>query len=274
MPNVNFVTAKICMDTLKLTLVQAELHWEDCEKNLSAFSARLSGVPPRSILLLPEMFNTGFSMNVETLAEPMDGPTVQWMRNLAAEKQSIIGGSLIIREAQRYFNRFIWMQPDGVCSWYDKRHLFGYAGEDEKFSPGLSRTIVSVSGWRLNLQVCYDLRFPVWARQKLNAGAPEYDVLVYVANWPERRIEAWKALLRARAIENQCYVAAVNRVGEDGNGIYYSGDSMVIDPLGEIVEQRTGSEDIFTVALNRAHLEELRQKFQFLRDSDSFDILV
>jgi predicted amidohydrolase len=161
------------------------------------------------------------------------------------------------------------MLPNGEFGHYDKRHLFAFAEEDKFYSPGEKRLVASVKGWKINLLVCYDLRFPVWARQ---AGEAEYDLLIYVANWPERRIHAWKTLLQARAIENQCYVAAVNRVGDDGNNIHYSGDSMIIDPLGEILYQRSQQEDIFTFTLQKERLEEVRNKFPFLKDADNFFI--
>ncbi|MGZ8557108.1 MAG: nitrilase-related carbon-nitrogen hydrolase [Chitinophagaceae bacterium] len=181
-----------------------------------------------------------------------------------------------------FYNRLIWMLPNGQYGIYDKRHLFAFAGEDEHYTAGSKRLIASAKGWKINLQVCYDLRFPVWARQtspsnSLSGGkgeqpVPEYDVLIYVANWPERRSMAWKTLLQARAIENQCYVAGVNRVGKDGNDINYSGDSMIIDPLGEILYQKKVVEDIFTITLDKDHLQNVRKKFPFWKDADEFQI--
>jgi predicted amidohydrolase len=220
------------------------------------------------------MFNTGFSMRPEALAEPMDGATVAWMKAIAAHHRCILAGSLMIAEEGHYFNRLVWMQPNGQAGYYDKRHLFAYAGEDKHYAPGGKRLIASVNGWKINLQVCYDLRFPVWARQQLSDdGEPEYDVLVYVANWPERRVQAWKTLLKARAIENQCYVVGVNRTGHDGNGIYHSGDSMVVDPLGEVVCQFTHEEVVHSLELDAAHLNDLRRKLPFLADADDFYLL-
>jgi predicted amidohydrolase len=231
----------------------------------------------------------------------MDGETVQWMKRMAAEKNIILIGSLIIKEnnpssnlplpppegdmdtAERgvYYNRLIWMLPNGQYGVYDKRHLFAYAGEDKYYTAGNKRLIASVKGWKINLQVCYDLRFPVWARQAPATPSPspegmpsqEYDVLIYVANWPERRNIAWKTLLVARAIENQCYVVGVNRVGNDGNNIYYSGDSMIVDPMGEILYHVKDEEDIFTITLDKTHLENVREKFPFWKDADRFRIL-
>ena len=177
---------------------------------------------------------------------------------------------------QHYFNRLVWMLPNGQYGIYDKRHRFAYAGEDEHYTAGNKRLIASVKGWKINLQICYDLRFPVWARQSPpsdeETSAPEYDLLIYVANWPERRSHAWKTLLQARAIENQAYVVGVNRIGNDGNNILYSGDSMIIDPLGEVLYHKNGEEDIFTLRLDKAHLDSVRAKFPFWKDADSFRI--
>lgn len=233
------------------------------------------------VVILPEMFSTGFSMKPAMLAETMEGDTVQWMKKMAAEKKVILAGSVIIRESNAdtsdeaaFYNRFIWMLPNGQYGYYDKRHLFAFAGEDKHYTPGLERFIASVNGWKINLLVCYDLRFPVWARQQFDEEKNfEYDVLIYVANWPERRSHAWKTLLQARAIENQCYVIGVNRVGDDGNGIYHSGDSMVVDPLGEVLYHKKDDEDIFTITLNKDDLNNVREKFQFWRDADKFSIV-
>ena len=221
------------------------------------------------------MFSTGFSMKPEQLAETMDGPTLQWMKNVAATKKVILTGSVIIEENGNYYNRLVWMLPNGQYGYYDKRHLFAYGEEDKHYASGSKRLIASVNGWKVNLMVCYDLRFPIWARQQFDEDRNfEYDVLIYVANWPERRNTAWKSLLRARAIENQCYVIGVNRVGNDGSDIYHSGDSTVIDPLGEILYEKAHDEDIFTIQLNKGQLNSIRKKFQFWRDADDFEILL
>lgn len=225
------------------------------------------------IVVLPEMFSTGFSMKPETLAETMEGDTVEWMKRVSAERKIILTGSVIIRENNNYYNRLIWMLPTGEYGHYDKRHLFGYAGEDDHYSAGIKRLIASVKGWKINLQICYDLRFPVWARQQSQPESAEYDLLIYVANWPARRAHAWQTLLQARAIENQCFVVGVNRVGKDGNDIDHSGDSMIIDPLGEVLYTKSGEEDIFTITLDRTVLENIRQKLPFLKDADQFMIL-
>jgi predicted amidohydrolase len=233
------------------------------------------------VVILPEMFSTGFSMQPEKFAETMDSETFAWMKRIASTKKIILTGSLMIKARsplekagdEAYFNRLIWMLPNGDYGCYDKRHLFAYGDEHNHYSSGNKRLIASAKGWKINLQVCYDLRFPVWARQRINdEGKPDYDVLIYVANWPERRSLAWKTLLQSRAIENQCYVIGVNRVGEDGNNIHYAGESMVIDQLGEILYCKKDEEDIFTIELNKQHLEEIRNRFPFWKDADSFTI--
>ena len=227
------------------------------------------------VIVLPEMFSTGFSMKPEQLAESMDGETVQWMKGIAARKKIILAGSVIIRDEQNFYNRLLWVLPNGQFGYYNKRHLFAYAEEDKHYTAGTERFIASANGWKINLQVCYDLRFPVWARQQFGENKTfEYDVLIYVANWPEKRSNAWKTLLQARAIENQCYVIGVNRVGEDGNGIYHSGDSMIIDPLGEVLYHKKDEEDIFTITLKKEDLLQVRERFQFWRDADEFQISI
>ncbi|MGZ8541559.1 MAG: nitrilase-related carbon-nitrogen hydrolase, partial [Chitinophagaceae bacterium] len=173
----------------------------------------------------------------------------------------------------RYYNRLIWMLPNGHYGIYDKRHRFAFAGEDQYYTAGDKRLIASVKGWKINLQVCYDLRFPVWSRQQAQSGEPEYDLLIYVANWPEKRITAWKTLVQARAIENQSYVVGVNRTGTDGNDINYSGDSMIVDPLGEILYHKKNEEDISTIILTKDHLQTVREKFPFWKDADHFTIM-
>lgn len=261
------------MSTLTITGIQTKLHWEDPAANLNMLEEKINSIKEKTeVVLLPEMFSTGFSMNPQALAETMEGETVKWMKRKAAEKKIIIAGSVMIEENQEYFNRLIWMLPNGQYGVYDKRHLFGYAGEDEAFTPGTKRLIASVQGWKINLLVCYDLRFPVWARQQPTEAGPEYDVLVYLANWPEKRNHAWKTLLQARAIENQCYVIGINRVGNDGNGIYHSGDSMVVDPMGAVEYTKAHEEDIFTVTLQKDKLEEVRTKLPFWKDGDNFII--
>jgi predicted amidohydrolase len=212
-------------------------------------------------------------MQTQVLAEPMNGPTVQWMRTMAQQYQLIITGSVMIQEEGLFYNRLIWMLPTGELGHYDKRHLFAFAGEDRYYSRGNKRFIASANGFKINLQICYDLRFPVWSRQHATDGQPEYDLLIYVANWPERRRLAWMSLLQARAIENQCYVIGVNRVGEDGHQIYHSGDSMVIDPLGEILFTKKDQACVHTLTISKEQLQAYRRQFPFLRDGDAFELL-
>jgi predicted amidohydrolase len=264
------------MSTLTISTIQTMLHWESKAANLQMLGEKINELYQKTeVVVLPEMFSTGFSMNAQALAETMDGPTIEWMKKLSADNRIILTGSLIIEEDKKFYNRLIWMMPNGEYGYYDKRHLFAYSGEDKDFSSGNKRLITSVKGWKINMQVCYDLRFPVWARQSNSNehGSYEYDVLVYVANWPERRSHAWKTLLCARAIENQCYVIGVNRVGRDGNDIYYSGNSLVIDPMGEVLYHMADEEDVFTITLQKERLDEVRTKFPFLKDADDFSII-
>lgn len=252
------------------------------------FEEKINSIKDKTeIVVLPEMFSTGFSMEPSKLAETMEGETVQWMKRVAAQKKIILTGSIIIKEdntvqaagsaSTLFYNRLIWMLPNGQYGYYDKRHRFAFAGEDLHYTSGNKRLIASVKGWKINLLICYDLRFPVWARQTpLPSGEDgrglEFDLLIYVANWPEKRIHAWKTLLQARAIENQCYVAGCNRLGDDNNGFHYSGESMVIDPIGEVLYTKKDTEDIFTITIDKKHLQEVREKFPFWKDADLFTI--
>ena len=262
--------------SLTITLIQTALHWEDKAANLAMLQQKIMSIEEKTeLVVLPEMFSTGFSMKPQQFAEAMDGDTVQWMKNVAKQKRIILTGSVIIEEDGNYYNRLIWMLPNGSHGCYNKRHLFGYAGEDEHYTPGSKRMITSVKGWRINTQVCYDLRFPVWARQSATDNEnneAEYDILLYVANWPERRNAAWQTLLTARAIENQCYVIGVNRVGTDGNNIHHCGNSMLIDALGNVLYCKADEEDIFTITLHKKDLSDIRNKFPFLPDRDQFTI--
>jgi predicted amidohydrolase len=283
--NILLITLMTPADSLRITIIQPDIAWEDKAANLAHYSQLIEGIGgPKEIVVLPEMFSTGFSMAPERLAEGMDGATVQWMRDTAKANNIILTGSLILEEDGKYFNRLIWMQPNGTFGSYDKRHLFGYAGEDAHYAPGERRLIVQVKGWRICPLVCYDLRFPVWTRNTLGHAEttqdesengptrPAYDVLLYVANWPQRRSTAWKSLLQARAIENQSYCIGVNRVGEDGAGINYNGESSVFDPLGELLWQQAGSETVQTIELSRTLLDDTRGHLPFLKDADRFVI--
>lgn len=258
---------------MKIATIQTNLHWENKDANLQMFTNQIQNIAEADMVILPEMFSTGFSMKPQLLAEDMQGPTIDWMRTSAIKYHKVIIGSIIIAEQGKFYNRLICMLPNGQHGYYDKRHLFAFAGEDAQYSPGNKRLIASVNGWKLNLQVCYDLRFPVWARQQASAYS-EFDVLVYVANWPERRSHAWKTLLTARAIENQCYVIGVNRIGEDGGGIYHSGDTMLVDPLGEILYQKANEEHIAVHQLSKEKLADVRERFPFWKDADDFKISI
>ena len=262
---------------LTITLIQTNLYWEDKAANRAMLEQKILGIKNKTeVVVLPEMFSTGFSMKPQQLAETMDGETVHWMKRMAQLKKIILTGSIIIEEDGNYFNRLIWMLPNGSYGCYNKRHLFGYAGEDEHYTSGNSRLIASVKGWKINVQICYDLRFPVWARQAplstREQGETEYDILLYVANWPESRNGAWQTLLAARAIENQCYVIGVNRIGNDGNGISYCGNSLVTDALGNTVWNGKNEEEIYTITIEKQHLLEARNQYPFLRDADHFTI--
>lgn len=258
-------------DQLNITIIQPDIIWEDKEANFKQYENYIGAIKDRrEVVVLPEMFTTGFSMQPEHLAETMDGVSVVWMKNMAQKYRCILTGSLIIKEDGQFYNRLIWMQPDGKYGVYDKRHLFGYAKEDAHYSSGNKKLLVSVKGWKICPLICYDLRFPVWSR---NANENIFDVLIYVANWPERRNHAWKTLLQARAIENQCYVAGINRVGTDGNNIYYSGDSSVQDPLGETIWQKSQEACVCTLTLDKPLLQKTRNELPFLKDADHFLIL-
>jgi predicted amidohydrolase len=257
-------------NTLNVTLIQADIVWEDKKANLKQYQSFIESVQDKKeVVVLPEMFSTGFSMNTQALAEPMDGPTAQWMKNIAKQHRCILTGSLIIEDEGKYYNRLLWVQPDGVMHHYDKRHLFAYADEHNHFTPGDKRLIVSVKGFRICPMVCYDLRFPVWARNR----DEEYDVLLYVANWPERRNLAWKTLLPARAIENLSYVIGVNRVGLDAKGLSYTGDSAVYGPLGEELYEVSNTSAVHTITLEIEQVDNTRAQLPFLNDADNFLIL-
>ena len=260
------------MSTLSFSIIQTNLFWEDKGANLTHLEQKIMGIGSfTEIIVLPEMFSTGFSMQPEIHAETMDGPTIDWMRRLSETKKAIITGSLIIKEEDKFYNRLIWMLPNGELGYYDKRHLFAFAGEDQHYTAGNKRLIASVKGWKINLQICYDLRFPVWARQTKGTES-EYDVLLYVANWPEKRNHAWKTLLTARAIENQCVTIGVNRVGLDGNNNAHSGDSLIVGPLGEVLYHCAYEEDVFTITLQKEEITNARSQFPFWKDADFFHI--
>lgn len=263
------------MTDLTVTLIQTDLVWEDKIANLRQLEEKINHIQEKThVVVLPEMFSTGFSMQPQQFAENMQGETVSWMKSVAEKNKIILTGSIIIEEDDHFYNRMIWMMPNGQYYHYDKRHLFGYAGEDEHYASGNNRLIVSVNGWKILLQVCYDLRFPVWTRQSPQSDELyEYDAIIYVANWPEKRSLAWKTLLQARAIENMSFVLGVNRVGHDGNGFYHSGDSRIVHPLGTIIYEKSDVEDVFTYTLQKEELEKVRNRFPFAKDADHFKII-
>ncbi|PTN04609.1 putative amidohydrolase [Mangrovibacterium marinum] len=255
-------------DRLTLSLIQADLVWEDVPANLKNFEKAFRDVPSElDLLVLPEMFSTGFSMQVEKLAEPMSGPAVRWMTRQAASLKAVVAGSLMIAESGLFYNRFVFAFPNGELLWYDKRHLFSMGRETVFFSPGNQRQIIQIKGFRILPQICYDLRFPVFARNR-----NDYDLYLNCANWPAPRQEVWDCLLKARAIENQCYVAAVNRVGTDANGIRYSGHSQILDARGRSLHEVAANKAVITARLSLGTLQKFRKKFPVLPDADNFNI--
>ena len=268
------------MNDLKITIIQSDLHWEEKEKNLEMFSRKIDAITEATdLIILPEMFTTGFSMSPERFFESMNGKTVSWMKQKAKEKNCVITGSFICEENGSCFNRLVWMNADGTYSTYDKRHLFRMGDEHNHYGHGQKKLIVELKGWKICPLVCYDLRFPVWSRNRQTESgqgkgvSTEYDVLIYVANWPERRAHPWKTLLLARAIENQSYVIGVNRVGNDGHAIYHSGDSAVINAKGEIISKiKAKEESTETVTLNYNELAEFRKIFPVALDADCFEV--
>lgn len=258
------------MAALTFTLIQSDLYWEDKAKNLAMFEQKIKSISDKKqVVILPETFNTGFSMDPNRLGESMDGETVNWMKCIAQEQKIILAGSIMIHENNKNYNRLLWVLPSGEIQHYDKRHRFSLGGEQDEFSAGERRVIVSVNGWRILLQICYDLRFPVYARQQKD---DEYDAILYVANWPQKRMLAWNTLLKARAIENQCYTIGVNRIGQDGTGLDHSGGTAVYDPLGETMYYKENSEDVFTTSLDSEIVNTVRTKLPFQKDRDTFTL--
>jgi len=254
------------MQDLTITLVQTHLVWEDIDANLALFDTRLEDIgDPTDLIILPEMFSTGFSMNAESLAEEMTGRAVTWLRAKAVEKKTVITGSVMVKEAGRFFNRLVWARPDGQLITYDKKHLFRYAGEEKVYTAGRRQVTLERNGWRIRPFICYDLRFPIWVRN-LNQG---YDLAIFVANWPAKRAAHWRTLLRARAIENQAFVAAVNRVGTDGNGFEYSGHSALIDPTGRVLFEAEKDSCAPTLHLPYKVLADYRAQFPAWMDADT-----
>jgi predicted amidohydrolase len=258
-------------NTLNLTLVQTTLFWEDRDKNLGQFDKILSGIKGTDLVVLPEMFTTGFTMNAKNMAENMNGTSVQWMKDRAKKLKAALCGSLIIEEKKKYYNRFVWVMPNGEVFTYDKRHLFSPADENKYFTAGSEKIMINYKGWNIVPLVCFDLRFPVWSRN-VNAEA---DLMIYVANWPSPRNNAWQQLLIARAIENQCYVAGANRVGKDGKGMEYTGSSAVIDYLGhEVLKGPDKKSWVKSVSIDKKPLDEFRKKFPVWKDADEFKVIL
>lgn len=263
------------MQDLKITIIQSELHWEDAEANLSMFEEKIWQISGNTdVIILPEMFTTGFTMSSAKMAEHMNMRTFKWMKNMADQTGALIMGSFIVSVHDRYYNRLLWMEPGGTFKTYDKRHLFRMANEHKSFASGESLLISTWRGWRICPLICYDLRFPVWSRNRWDIAAkrPSYDVAVYVANWPTARIDAWDTLLKARAIENLSYVVGVNRIGQDGNGIEYNGHSAVISPKGEAIFSNEGTEITRTLELSANSLHAFRDRFPAYLDADDFTI--
>jgi len=268
------------MNDLRISLVQGDTRWHDPAGNREHYAALLAPLAGGTdLVILPETFTSGFSNDAIDKAETMEGPTVAWMREQAATLGAAVTGSLQLRaEAKQgpgVFNRMLWVTPDGQVRHYDKRHLFRYAREHERYSAGRERLVVEWKGWRINPLVCYDLRFPVFARNRYDVerpGAPDFDLQLYVANWPSARAYAWKTLLRARAIENLCFVAGLNRVGTDGNGLHYSGDSAVLDFLGQPLSECSDEEMVVTTTLRAAELQAHRERFPAMLDGDRFTL--
>ncbi len=255
---------------MRIALVQTSIYWEDIQANLSNLEEKIWKMDKvADVIILPEMFSTGFSMNAEKLSEPSNLTTHKWMKQIAAQTMAAITGSYIVRDNGKFYNRLIWVQPDGTTFKYDKRHVFTMAGEDKVFEKGKGKLIVEWKGWKFCPLICYDLRFPVWSR---NTKAKAYDCVIYVANWPQQRAIAWNGLLKARAIENISYTIGVNRIGNDNNGNYYHGDSSAYDFCGNLMTNLSDNEEIIFVDLDKGQLDDFRKKFPALEDGDGFEI--
>ncbi len=264
------------MQDLKVTLIQSDIQWAAPEKNTTHLDNIINTLKEESdLIILPEMFSTGFNMNPSVCYETMDGFTIQWMKEKAGSLNCVICGSLLIKENSYFVNRFIWMRADGSFEYYDKKHLFRLSGEHKVFDAGNRRVIAELNGFRFLLQICYDLRFPVFSRNRYQDGHYDYDCIIYVANWPASRSYAWKQLSIARAIENQSYVIAVNRIGTDINGTAHSGDSAIISPLGELISQAPADKQmVLSAIIDKESLDSYRKRFLAAADWDNFDIKI
>jgi predicted amidohydrolase len=264
------------MQDLKVCLVQSDLIWEDKAANLLLFEQTIAGIEGTpDLIVLPEMFSTGFSMNTQKCAEEEQDKTLKWMQLTASYRNCVITGSAMIREGKQFYNRLFWVHPDGSYQTYNKKHLFRFGQEDEFYTAGQQRIIAEVKGWKFCLQICYDLRFPVWTRNRFKDGIFDYDALLFVANWPERRAHHWKQLLVARAIENMSFSIGVNRVGVDGNSIPHSGNSLAVDPLGTVIGSLEDHQPgVIEVTLSAEVLSVWREKFKVGMDWDMFELQV
>lgn len=257
------------MENLKITLIQTNTFWHDAEKNRNHFKKMIENSGPTDLFVLPEMFTTGFTMEPELVAENPLGETHQWMKEIVSETGASIAGSYVVKEKDKYFNRLLYMAPDHSFTTYDKKYLFRMAEENNHYSPGTERKIVEIKGWKVLFLICYDLRFPEWSRNGYHAETEmlDYDALIYVANWPAVRASAWDALLKARAIENHCYVAGLNRIGTDGTGKEYCGHSGVYNPKGETLYFANDNEEVKTITLEKASLDVYRKNFPAYLDA-------
>lgn len=252
-------------NNLKISLIQSNLFWEDVDKNLSHFKGLISEISNTDIILLPETFNTSFSIKATHLAEKMDGKTVNWMKKISKQKKCAIAGSLMVIAKGKVYNRLVWISKKGDINTYDKHHLFK---EEKSIEKGEGRLLVEIEGWKICPLICYDLRFPVFSRNDIG-----YDILIYVANWPVKRIDAWDTLLKARSIENQCYTIGLNRIGKDGNGIFCNGHSAVFDAFGaQILSSTENKEEVLQIEIYLDDMKSKRKKMNFLQDRDDFTI--
>jgi predicted amidohydrolase len=256
------------LNSLTVAIIQTDLIWETPEANRKNIENKVSTITDADLIVLPEMFTSGFTMNASAVAETMDGNTIIWLKQLAKEKQTAITGSLVIKENNKYYNRLVFIEPSGKTIHYDKRHTFTLAGEHKVYTAGSNKVVIGYKGWKICPLICYDLRFPVWAR-----NVEDYDLLLYVANWPKARVSAWDTLLKARAIENMSYSIGVNRVGFDGNGYEYTGHSAAYDVLGRRIDTiAKNKETIAIVTLEKEHIQKYREKLGFLKDRDRFTL--
>ncbi len=261
-------------DSLKVSLIQSALHWHSIEANLAMFEEKIWQIDEKpDLILLPEMFSTGFTNNASELAEPMNSKTFRWMKQQAMQTKAVVCGSFIARDGKNMYNRLLWMQPDGEYITYDKKHLFRMSEEHEIYTAGNEEVIVTWKGWKIRPLICYDLRFPVWSRNETHRDESlAYDLLLYVANWPAPRVQVWRTLLQARAIENLSYCIGLNRVGEDGMGIAYNGHSVAFNYKGESIADLGEQEKIVSIKLSKPELEAFRQKFPAHLDADAFHL--